>query len=123
MSRFGNAGGRLYRGKVSVNFVGRKRTWYSISGTILLISTVALLVRGLDFSVARGIRSCRKDAREVQVAALAAPDWPPIGRPPGRVGVMLLVSGVVALAASLSGREVRLACGWRRTGSRRRRLR
>jgi preprotein translocase subunit SecF len=51
MSRLGNIGGRLYRGEVSVNFVGRKRTWYSISGAILLISIVAVLVRGLAFSV------------------------------------------------------------------------
>ncbi len=51
MSRLGNVGGRLYRGEVSINFVGRKRTWYAISGAILLISIVALLVRGLDFSV------------------------------------------------------------------------
>ena len=51
MSRLGNVGGRLYRGEVSVDFVGRKRTWYAISGAILLISIVALLVRGLDFSV------------------------------------------------------------------------
>jgi preprotein translocase subunit SecF len=51
MSRLGNIGGRLYRGEVSYNFVGRKRRWYSISGAILLISIVALLVRGLDFSV------------------------------------------------------------------------
>jgi preprotein translocase subunit SecF len=51
MSRIGQVGSRLYRGEVSVNFVGRKRTWYSISGAILLISVVALLVRGLDFSV------------------------------------------------------------------------
>src|ERR1700691_5305869 len=51
MSRLGNVGGRLYRGEVSYDFVGRKRRWYSISGAILLISIVALLVRGLDFSV------------------------------------------------------------------------
>jgi preprotein translocase subunit SecF len=51
MSRLGEVGGRLYRGEVSVNFVGRKRTWYSISAAILLISVVALLVRGLNFSV------------------------------------------------------------------------
>src|SRR3984957_18665829 len=51
MSRLGNVGGRLYRGEVSVNFAGRKRTWYSISAAILLISIVAVLVRGLDFSV------------------------------------------------------------------------
>jgi preprotein translocase subunit SecF len=51
MSRVGEIGGRLYRGEVSVNFVGRKRTWYSISAAILVISIVALLVRGLNFSV------------------------------------------------------------------------
>ena len=51
MSRLGNIGGRLYRGDVSVNFVGRQRTWYSISGVILLVSALALWVRGLNFSV------------------------------------------------------------------------
>ena len=51
MSRLGDVGAKLYRGEVSVNFVGRQRMWYAISGLILLISLVALLVRGLDFSV------------------------------------------------------------------------
>ncbi len=51
MSRIGQLGGKLYRGEVSYDFVGRRRTWYAISGAILLISIVALLVRGLDFSV------------------------------------------------------------------------
>jgi preprotein translocase subunit SecF len=51
MSRLGQLGGKLYRGEVSYDFVGRQRTWYTISGVILLISIVALLVRGLDFSV------------------------------------------------------------------------
>jgi preprotein translocase subunit SecF len=47
----GQLGGKLYRGEVSVNFVGRQRLWYTISGCILVISIVALLVRGLSFSV------------------------------------------------------------------------
>jgi preprotein translocase subunit SecF len=51
MSRLGQIPGRLYRGEVSVNFVGRQKMWYTISGLILLISVVALLVRGLNFSV------------------------------------------------------------------------
>jgi preprotein translocase subunit SecF len=51
MSRLGNVGARLYRGEVSINFVGRQRVWYAISGLILLISIVAVLVRGLAFSV------------------------------------------------------------------------
>src|SRR5919204_5396720 len=51
MSRLGDLGGKLYRGEVSVDFVGRQRLWYAISGLILVVSIVALLVRGLDFSV------------------------------------------------------------------------
>jgi preprotein translocase subunit SecF len=51
MSRLGNVGAKLYRGEVSINFVGRQRLWYAISGLILLISIVAVLVRGLAFSV------------------------------------------------------------------------
>ena len=51
MSRLGNITGKLYRGEVSINFVGRQRTWYTISGIILLVSVVALLTRSLNFSV------------------------------------------------------------------------
>jgi preprotein translocase subunit SecF len=51
MSRLGDVGGRLYRGEVSINFVGRQKMWYSISGAILVISVVALAVFHLNFSV------------------------------------------------------------------------
>jgi preprotein translocase subunit SecF len=51
MSSLGDLGGRLYRGEVSINFVGRQRTWYTISGLILLIAIVALSTRWLNFSV------------------------------------------------------------------------
>jgi preprotein translocase subunit SecF len=51
MSRLGDVGAKLYRGEVSINFVGRQRLWYAISGLILLVSIVAVLVRGLSFSV------------------------------------------------------------------------
>ena len=47
----GGIAGRLYRGDVSINFVRRQRTWYAISGVILLISVIALLVRGLNYSL------------------------------------------------------------------------
>src|SRR5580698_6546529 len=50
MARGGGIAGRLYRGDVSINFVRRQRTWYLISGIILLVSVVALLTRGLNFS-------------------------------------------------------------------------
>jgi preprotein translocase subunit SecF len=42
MSRIGNVGGRLYRGEVSFDFVGRQKLWYAISG---------LFARGLNFTV------------------------------------------------------------------------
>jgi preprotein translocase subunit SecF len=51
MSRLGNIGGRLYRGEVSVDFVGRRKMFYIISGCILVISIAAVLFRGLDYSV------------------------------------------------------------------------
>jgi preprotein translocase subunit SecF len=51
MSWLGNIGGRLYRGEVSIDFVGRKKLWYIISGCILVISIAALLFRGLNYSV------------------------------------------------------------------------
>jgi preprotein translocase subunit SecF len=51
VGRIGGIGNRLYRGDISINFVGRQRIWYAISGLILAVSIVALLVRGLNFSV------------------------------------------------------------------------
>ncbi len=51
MSRLGNIGGRLYRGEVSFDFVGRQRLWYKISAAILVISIGALIFRGLSYSV------------------------------------------------------------------------
>jgi preprotein translocase subunit SecF len=43
--------GRLYRGEVSVDFVGKRKLWYSISGAILVISVAAVLIFGLNFSI------------------------------------------------------------------------
>ena len=51
MSRLGNVGGRLYRGEVSFDFVGRQKLWYRISGAILAISVIALIVFHLNFSI------------------------------------------------------------------------
>ena len=51
MSALGGIGGRLYRGEVSVEFVGRQRLWYTISGVILAVCIIALAVFGLNFSV------------------------------------------------------------------------
>jgi preprotein translocase subunit SecF len=51
MSRLGNIGGRLHRGEISLDFVGRQKTWYAVSGLILVISIASLLTLGLNFGV------------------------------------------------------------------------
>ena len=51
MIRLTEIPGRLYRGEVSVNIVGRQRMWYLISGLIILVSAAALGIRGLNFNV------------------------------------------------------------------------
>jgi preprotein translocase subunit SecF len=51
MSGLGGIGGKLYRGEVSIDFVGRRRLWYMLSGAILGISVIAVVVFGLNFSV------------------------------------------------------------------------
>jgi preprotein translocase subunit SecF len=51
MSSLGGLGGKLYRGEVSIDFVGRQRLWYTISGVILVVAVVSVIVFGLNFSV------------------------------------------------------------------------
>ncbi len=51
MSRLGNIGGRLHRGEIDLNFVGRQKAWYTASGLILVISIASLLTLGLNFGV------------------------------------------------------------------------
>ncbi len=51
MSKLTAMGQRLYRGDVSINFIGRWKTWYVVSGIILLISVGALVGRGLNLGI------------------------------------------------------------------------
>jgi len=51
MSRLGNLGGRLYRGDVSYDFVGRQKRWYILSGIVLLIAIVSLMTKGLTLGI------------------------------------------------------------------------
>lgn len=41
----------LYRGDVSIDFIGRRRTWYVMSAVLLVIALGALVVNGLKFGV------------------------------------------------------------------------
>ncbi|HLY81871.1 MAG TPA: protein translocase subunit SecF, partial [Acidimicrobiales bacterium] len=42
---------RLYHGETSFDFVGRRRTWFALSGAVILIGLISLLVRGLNFGI------------------------------------------------------------------------
>ncbi|MER7503128.1 protein translocase subunit SecF [Nonomuraea pusilla] len=44
-------GRRLYRGEIDVDFVGRWRLWYSLSGLLLVVSLAGLLFNGLNLGV------------------------------------------------------------------------
>jgi len=42
---------KLYHGETSFDFVGRRRRWFALSGTIILIGIISLGVRGLNFGI------------------------------------------------------------------------
>lgn len=46
-----NALVRLYRGETSFDFIGRRRWWYLLSGTIILAGLISLGVRGLNLGI------------------------------------------------------------------------
>ena len=48
LSRFGHA---LYQGKISIDFVGRRRLWYTISALIVLVAIGGLVFRGLNYGI------------------------------------------------------------------------
>lgn len=51
MSRISTWGHDLYEGRVSIDFVGRRRLWYRLSAVIVLAALGGLLVRGLDLGI------------------------------------------------------------------------
>jgi preprotein translocase subunit SecF len=51
MGKLSRLGNDLYDGDVSIDFVGRKWLWYSISGIIILLAAAGLLFKGLDFGI------------------------------------------------------------------------
>lgn len=51
MSKFSGLGGRLYRGETSIDFIGNRRRWYSISAFFILASIAALTLQGLHLGI------------------------------------------------------------------------
>jgi preprotein translocase subunit SecF len=51
MSKFTRLGNDLYTGKKSIDFVGRKWTWYAISAVVVVAAIIGLSVKGLNMSL------------------------------------------------------------------------
>lgn len=51
MGKFSRLGNDLYTGRKSIDFVGRKWLWYSISGVIIAMAVLGLTVKGLDMGI------------------------------------------------------------------------
>ena len=51
MSKFSRLGNDLYSGKKSVDFVGKTRIWYAVSGLIIIAAVLGLYFKGLNFGL------------------------------------------------------------------------
>lgn len=51
MGRFSRLGNELYDGRVSVDFVGRWKTWYAVSAMIVILAITGLAWKGLNFGI------------------------------------------------------------------------
>jgi len=51
MGRISTFGQHLYEGRVSFDFVGRRKLWYSISAVIVIVAATAFVLRGFNYGV------------------------------------------------------------------------
>ena len=51
MGRISSFGQHLYQGRVSFDFVGRRKLWYTISAIIVVLAALAFVVRGFNYGV------------------------------------------------------------------------
>ena len=51
MGKFSRLGNDLYTGRRSINFVGRKWLWYSLSGLIVVLAVAGLYFKGLNMGI------------------------------------------------------------------------
>jgi len=72
MGRISTFGQHLYSGKVSFDFVGRRKLWYTISAFIVVVSAVAFMVR--PFNLGIEFRGGVEFTVQVQKADAAAVD-------------------------------------------------
>ncbi|HET7356914.1 MAG TPA: protein translocase subunit SecF [Nocardioidaceae bacterium] len=51
MSKLSNLGHSLYTGQLSIDFVGRRKLWYLMSGVIVLIAIFGLSFKGFNYGI------------------------------------------------------------------------
>ena len=51
MGRISTYGQHLYSGRISFDFVGRRKLWYAISALIVVLCAVAFVVRGFHMGI------------------------------------------------------------------------
>ena len=51
MSKFSGLGARLHSGETSVDYIGKRRRWYAISGLLIIASIAALALQGLHLGI------------------------------------------------------------------------
>src|SRR4030095_8471064 len=51
MPNFAQLGNDLYTGKRSIDFVGRQKTWYALSGVLIVLALVGIFARALNSGI------------------------------------------------------------------------
>ncbi len=51
MPNFAQVGNDLYTGKRSIDFIGRQKTWYAVSGVLIALALLGIFARGLNFGI------------------------------------------------------------------------
>jgi preprotein translocase subunit SecF len=117
MSALGNLGHRLYAGEVSVDFVGRRKTWYVVSGVILLIAIAAMLLRGLNLGIEFkggaefGIPNATCSVEQARVVAEKATGAQSIVTQTASGTINVQTEPVTAAESSVIAGELAAACG------------
>jgi len=51
MGRISTFGQQLYEGRISFDFVGRRKLWYSLSAVIVVLAALGFIARGFNYGV------------------------------------------------------------------------
>ena len=89
MGRISTFGQHLYEGRVSFDFVGRRKLWYSISAAIVVVAALAFVFRGFNYGVefkggvefTAQVKVANSDSADDMVQAVEDADVPEAGDP------------------------------------------